>query len=166
VSHAIKTTLKSLDKAQIMSLQLPDSVAGQLASILLPTSFLGGRFRLAGQLEVTLNRSAVVFGRAGLARICLETNTGKVIALVGPRSVKRFVNSTLKAFGDTCEAVSELFPFHPSGSSREAMRTGSDKVASVVRWIDPPAMGRDRFWSTLVDDIQMGSFDPSEIKLV
>jgi hypothetical protein len=79
--------------------------------------------------------------------------------MVTEASPPTFANTSVTHFWDSVRAVTARFPLYSSDDDddEEPFRAGDD-VAAIVSAIDPPAMDTDQFWSTFVDDVQMGDF--------
>ena len=69
-----------------------------------------------------------------------------------------FVNSSIAAFTATVRAVLERFPYYDEDAEFDGIHAVARDLADLIRGIDPEAMADDRFWSTFVDDVEMGDF--------
>jgi hypothetical protein len=75
-----------------------------------------------------------------------------------PRHGVLFVNSSIAAFTETVRVVLERFPYYDEDAELDEVHAAARDLADLIRRIDPKAMRVDRFWSTLVDDVEMGDF--------
>jgi hypothetical protein len=128
----------------------------------IPKEFFGARFRATRKLEPieTSSGTYICFGTSGYGvRICLDPRSGEVIQLVGSEHLRTFVNTSLRQFVKTIQAVLARFPFHGTDATPDDINAAARGVAAIISDVDAPAMIPDRFWSTMIDDIKMGDFD-------
>ena len=137
------------------------------ADISVPKEFFGERYRAATVPEAIQHDSLgrlVCFGRTWLTDpICVEPVTGQVVE-IRPNSADVYVvNSSLRQFTDTVRATIQALPYYEDGSNDEEVRAAVTRLSGIIRDIDPPAMIRHRFWSTFVEDVEMGDFTTDRI---
>ncbi len=89
--------------------------------------------------------------------VCVDPTTGQVLEITRQGTVL-FVNSSIAAFTETVRAVVERFPYHDEDAEFDEIHAVARDLADLIRGIDPEAMADDRFWSTFVDDVEMGDF--------
>jgi hypothetical protein len=133
-----------------------------------PDTLLGGRYRALDQMRVVASSGGPViqFGSARSGLMCVEPSSGNVVALAHEGGPSVFVNVSVKHFADATFAVTEMFPFYSADDEDEnddILIDVGNTIAEKLRRIDPESMVRDRFWSTLVDDIQMGNFHTEDV---
>lgn len=123
--------------------------------------------RVSGSLErlATRDGDLVCFAKGDVGTmICLDPRTLHVVEVTSSGFQRAmFVNTSVELFSRTVAAVAAQFPFHSTEAEIETLHQDAERVADLVRGIDPLAMERDRFWSTLVDDIEMGNFYPARV---
>jgi hypothetical protein len=124
-----------------------------------PEELLGGRYRSTDAITYLPcgKRMLLQFGTGLGSPMCLDVSTGEIVT-VAPKSTVQFVNSSLERFVDTAVAVTALFPFYGEAEIESEAEGAGFRVADAIRSVEPRAMDRDLFWSTLVDDITMGDF--------
>jgi SUKH-4 immunity protein len=100
------------------------------------------------------------FASSGLgASLLVEPVLGEVLFLVTVRgAVPAFVNSSLAQFTATVREVVDRYPYYSLTSSADEVAAAAAEVAGIIGAIDPPALGRDLYWSTFVDDMRAGAF--------
>jgi len=89
--------------------------------------------------------------------VCVDPTTGQVLEITRQGTVL-FVNSSIAAFTETVRAVVERFPYHDEDAEFDEIHAVARDLADLIRGIDPEAMADDHFWSTFVDDVEMGDF--------
>jgi hypothetical protein len=111
-------------------------------------------------VEVPPLGTLIRFASSGLgASLLVEPVLGEVVFLVTVRgAVPSFVNSSLAQFTATARAVVDRYPYYSLTSSAEEVIATAGQVAEIIAAIDPPALGRDLYWSTFVDDMRAGAF--------
>jgi hypothetical protein len=128
-----------------------------------PKDLFGGRYTAVDDLTV---RDAPGFGRVvqfGSVMqddpICVDPATGQVLELPHvSHAAPLVVNSSLNAFTETVRVVLERFPYYDEDAEFEEIRAVAHELGDLIRRIDPVAMATDQFWSTFVDDVEMGDF--------
>jgi hypothetical protein len=146
---------------------LSSEVVDQLANRGVPLDFFHGRYMAASTLRLarsTRSQSLVCFGRTGLAgSICIEPRTGEVVELQSDDGDAKFVNSSLRQFTDIVQATIERFPFYDRDDAYAEVERVARELKAIVMRLDPPAISRDLFWSTFIDDVLIGDFSTQEI---
>ena len=89
--------------------------------------------------------------------VCVDPTTGQVLEITRQGTVL-FVNSTIAAFTETVRAVLERFPYYDEDAEFDEIHAVARDLVGLVRRIDPEAMADNQFWSTFVDDVEMGDF--------
>lgn len=150
--------------------RLPE-VQRMLFSTGLPRNFLGPLYSAADRLEIIdvspLGR-LIRFGSSSHFSdgLFIDPSTGEIID-VTRCEVRSFVNSSLEQFGQTVTAVVERFPFYSRGSdfdvNDEEVAAAVRDLSAIIGRIDPPAMVRDRYWSTFVDDVAIGDYATEDV---
>jgi hypothetical protein len=90
--------------------------------------------------------------------MCTDVATGSIVIL---QAGVGFVSSSLEKFIETVKAVTARFPFYSVKdlSVDDGVVDGAVKdVMDAIRSVDERALEEDGFWTSLVDDIQMGDF--------
>lgn len=133
------------------------AIADEISRLGVPAS-LFGRYLACSHLEYVVRDEASYICLAVGAGVphCVRVGRGDLVALHPGSTPVRLVNTSLRAFIDTAIAVTENFPNHSLEDGVEAYIHAAKVVAGIVAAIDPPAVTRHSFWSTLVDDITMG----------
>jgi hypothetical protein len=54
--------------------------------------------------------------------------------------------------------VLKRFPCYDEDAEFDEIHAVARELADLIHEIDPEAMADDRFWSTFVDDVEMGDF--------
>jgi hypothetical protein len=105
------------------------------------------------------------FASAGLAdAICGDPGTGEVVYVVNVRGAPTsFVNSSLPQFTRTVKAVVERFPYYGRDASDDEIDSASQSLQSIIHNIDPAAMIPDRYWSTFIDDVEIGDLSTEDV---
>jgi hypothetical protein len=146
----------------------PWDVQQVLTTIGVPRQLLSGKYaamRDLEVLEVPTQGRVICFGTSGRwSRICLDPRNGEVTEVIMTRQpTANLVNSSLKQFIDSVQAITDLFPFYLSDSTLEDAINSGNNVADALKRIDPAAMGPDTFWSTFVDDLKMGDYPTEQV---
>ena len=89
--------------------------------------------------------------------ICVDPTTGQVLEILR-KGTALFVNSSIAAFTEIVRAVLARFPYYDEDAEFDEIDAVARDLADLIRGIDPEAMADDRFWSTFVDDVEMGDF--------
>lgn len=154
--------LRRFSEQEVRRVGLSKELAVELSAGGVPVDVLGRFEAVREPYEVsTATRRVVCFGESGLReKICLDPQTGEVVQVGDGREEGTFVNTSLSHFRRVAQMLVERFPFHAAGADLEERERGASAVALAIESIDPCAMVPDRFWSTLVDDIAIGDFDP------
>ena len=128
----------------------------------IPRAFFGERYQALLHPELLVHPrlgSLAVFGRTwGTDPIGVVPKTGEVVEARLQSDETYFVNSSLQQFTDTVRATIEALPYYEDNSSDTQVRSAVHRLTNIIRDIDRSAIRRDQFWSTFVDDVQMGDF--------
>jgi hypothetical protein len=89
--------------------------------------------------------------------VCVDPTTGQVLEITRQGTVL-FVNSSIAAFTETVRAVLERFPYYDEDAEFDEIHAVARDLADLIHGINPEAMADDGFWSTFVDDVEMGDF--------
>ena len=125
-----------------------------------PRDLFSGRYTSAQKpvvLDVPEHGQLIQFGLTMRDPVCVDPTTGQVLEIIRKGGVL-FVNSTLAAFTETVRAVLARFPYYDEDAEFDEIDAAARDLAGLIRGIDPEAMVPDRFWSTFVDDVEMGDF--------
>lgn len=129
-----------------------------------PRVFFHRRYRSLAQaqwVEVPGRRQLVWFGNSrSTGRVVLDAITGEVLEIIEASNTPRvaFINTSLDAFARTAEAALARFPFYSRDDELEARRRVAEELSAAMTQIDPLSMRSDQFWSTFVDDVEIGDF--------
>ena len=93
------------------------------------------------------------------APMCLDVASGEVVC-VGPHGQVYNVNSSLRSFVDSLDAIEAAAPLSPRNPAYDTYQAAADQVHAVLTSIDPPALAdATGFWQTILDDIASGDYD-------
>lgn len=133
-----------------------------------PKNFIGPRYRAASNVTI-LNRHdgdrILRFGSSGLSdAIGVQLATGNVVDVINVRGFPLlFVNTSIEQFALTVKAVVGRFPYYNESATDEEIEAAAADVKGMIRRIDPAAVVPDRYWSTFVDDMEMGDLSTEEV---
>jgi hypothetical protein len=137
----------------------------------LPRNFLGPLYSAAEKLAIVdvppLGR-LIRFGNSSHFSdgLFINPGTGEIVD-VAQGQVRSFVNSSLEQFGQTVSAIVVRFPFYSRDAeyavNDEAVAAAVLDLSAIIDRIDPPAMIKDRFWSTFVDDVAIGDYATEDV---
>lgn len=168
---------RSTAQVRATSAIAPD-VAEHLEVIGLPAVLFGGRFRLDRELQRVRRPDGYSLLRLGdvmlATALCVDPMTGRVVEIWDSGRLRAlrigklpwresFVNSTLGKFVETATAVIDRLPYYHGDSSLEERRSVARELGAMIESIDPPAMDSDLFWSTFVDDVEIGDFATEDL---
>jgi len=125
-----------------------------------PRDLFSGRYTCVQRpavLDVPEHGRLIQFGLTMQDPVCVDPTTGQVLEIIRKGSVL-FVNSSLAAFTETVRTVLARFPYYEEDAEFDEIDAAARDLADLIRGIDAEAMTVDRFWSTFVDDVQMGDF--------
>lgn len=135
-----------------------------------PKSFIGRRYTVNAGLSLLMSKNdepLVRFGSTGLVgSICVDIATGKVVEVINagvPSSPMLFVNTSLTQFTQTVKAIIDRFPYYGQEATDDEIDLVASELLDVVRNIDPEAAVPDRYWSTFVDDVQIGDLSTEAV---
>jgi len=149
---------------ETVSVPLPTpSGASPQRAIEVAVGLIGRSYQATDQpgMQLVGERSLFCFGRAGLHRqICLDVNDGTVVEYIGSNDGPvRFMNSSIEAFNRCVEAAIRRYPYYGLNSDLSDRHTISTELAEQIAAIDPAALAdKDSFWSTFVDDVEIGDY--------
>jgi hypothetical protein len=134
----------------------------------IPRRFIGRWYWAAHDLSVierTDGSRILRFGFSGLfSEIGLDLASAEVIAVVNSTPRTEFlVNSSLEQFTSTVDALIARFPFYDADAERAELNTIGSELLGTIRSIDPEAAVADRFWSSFVDDAEMGDLSTEDV---
>lgn len=134
----------------------------------IPTSFLRRRYQSDPSVSfVGLPGGGWMlrFGTTGSGNaVGVDLQNGAVIEVLDlPNSPNLFVNSSLRQFANTVIAVSSRYPYYDQDADLEEREAVAGDILGVIREIDPEAAVPDRFWSTFVDDMEIGDLSTQDI---
>jgi len=143
---------------------VPDDVrmaANDLTRQGVPKALLRHRYQVDEKItHVVVNQKNFLrFGSTiGVSSMCMDVATGSIVILRG--TAVGFVSSSLEKFIETVKAVTARFPFYSEKDVlvEEVVDQAVKDVMDAIRSVDERALEQDGFWTTLVDDIQMGDF--------
>jgi len=133
-----------------------------------PKGFIGRRYVADSSitlLERAGHEQILRFGSSGLAdAIGINLATGHVIEIINaPHSKLLFVNTSIEQFAQTVRAVINRFPYYDSDADEEEIQAVANELRDTIRNIDPAAAVPDRYWSTFVDDVEIGDLSTEAI---
>jgi hypothetical protein len=136
-----------------------------------PRGFIGRRY-LADPTLTLLQVKGIAqilrFGSSGLGdAVGIDFNTGHVLEIIkAPDPVSVFVNTSVRQFTETVKAMIGKFPYYDSVADENKIITVANELGKVVQSIDPEAGIPDRYWSTFIDDVEMGDLSTEAILAV
>jgi len=136
-----------------------------------PEGFIGRRYvadSALTTLEAEGHSQVLRFGSSGLAdAVGIELSSGHVVEIVkAPHSVLILVNKSIGQFAETMKAVMGRFPYYDIDSSEDEIVSVAHELMEIIARIDPEAVVPDRYWSTFIDDIEIGDLSTEAILAV
>jgi len=136
-----------------------------------PKGFIGRRYTADSRLtslETEGHSRVLRFGSSGLTGVVgIELSSGHVVEIVKPQHpVSLFVNTSIVQFTETVKAVINRFPYYDSDSDEEEIGSVAHELMEIIGRIDPEAVVPDRYWSTFIDDIEIGDLSTEAILAV
>lgn len=136
-----------------------------------PRGFIGRRYVADSELtslETEGHSRVLRFGSSGLAdAVGVELNAGHVVEIVNARHpVSVFVNTSIGQFAQTVKAVMGRFPYYDRDSDEDEISSVAHELMETIGFIDPEAVVPDRYWSTFIDDIEIGDLSTEAILAV
>ncbi|MGH3222726.1 MAG: SUKH-4 family immunity protein [Streptosporangiaceae bacterium] len=134
----------------------------------MPKGFIGRRYAADSSL-VLLERpgseAILRFGSSGLADVIgIDLATGHVVEIINaPHSAPLFVNTSIEQFVRTVRAIINRFPYYDSDADEYEIQTVANELREIIRHIDLEAAVPDRYWSTFVDDVEIGDLSTEAI---
>jgi len=133
-----------------------------------PKSFIGRRYTADSELtplETEGSKRILRFGSSGLAdAVVIDLVSGHVLEIVNaPHPVSVFINTSLGQFTRTVRAVISRFPYYDNDSDEDEISGVANELTDIVRSIDPEAVVPDRYWSTFIDDVEIGDLSTEAI---
>lgn len=162
---------------ELVTVPLAADVIGRVGDIAtpirVPRELLSGAvFRTDSEATLVSRPDGTSLLRFGVARLssalCLEPATGAILSTwdadsgvvraVQPSWTESFVNTDIERFVDIARAISSRFPYYTAATFDESIGVVGRELREMISRIDPPAALPDRFWSTFLDDVEMGDF--------
>lgn len=158
----MKVELVTFSQSNAKNLGLDDDVAGFLSDHGVPRRIFDLRASTSLEKVGAPGAEVICFASStGGAKIGIDPRTREVIRLdASAPQGRKFVNTSATLFADTARAVAGQVPFHSPEATADEVRLDAERVAAMIRAIDPGAMEPDRYWSSMVDDIKTRKFDP------
>jgi hypothetical protein len=144
------------------------SVRHALFVVGVPKGFIGRRYAVDSNVTLLAREGSaplVRFGSSGLAdAMCVDIMTEHVIEIINaPASEPLFVNTSIEQFTRTVKAVVDRFPYYVQEASDDEIILVAGELLDIIRSIDPEAAVPNRYWSTFVDDVQIGDLSTEAI---
>jgi hypothetical protein len=136
-----------------------------------PKGFIGRRYAIAPKLTLLAykeEKRLLRFGSSGLAdSICVDLMTGYVVEVINAAGAPLlFVNTSLEKFTQTVKVVLGRFPYYVEGSTDDEIHAVADELLRMISGIDPEAVVPDRYWSTFIDDVEIGDLSTEAISAI
>jgi hypothetical protein len=133
-----------------------------------PKRFIGRRYTADSSvalLDRQDHKPILRFGSTGLSgAIGVDLATGHIVEVIDvPDSPLLFVNTSIEQFTQTVKAVIDRFPYYEEGAAEEEIQGVASELLEKIRNIDPAAAVPDRYWSTFVDDVEIGDLSTEAI---
>jgi len=94
----------------------------------------------------------------------LDADLGSVHFGTGPEDPVWPVNSGVREFVRCLETAQRDFPYYPAGAKREEHVRVADRLAELLRRIDPqPFEAEGAFWPLFVHDVSIGDFSTEDV---
>ncbi|MEV4806622.1 SUKH-4 family immunity protein [Nonomuraea sp. NPDC049421] len=133
----------------------------------IPSGMLGGEYEAAEHLtlmEVPGRGGLIRFGETKNGDICIDPSTGEVLEVIGQkRDCARLANTNIHLFIESVKAVLDRFPFYSVGSDLDSRVIVANDLTELIRAIDSFAVYQDSFWSTFIDDVEIGDYATEEV---
>jgi hypothetical protein len=133
-----------------------------------PKRFIGRRY-MADPSVAILKRQGdgiiIRFGASGLSdAVGVDLATGHVVEVLDVAgSVPLFVNTSVEMFTKTVKAVIGRFPYYDEDATDEQIQTAATDLRNMIERIDSAAIVPDRYWSTFIDDVELGDLSTEAI---
>ena len=157
-------------ESEAMTVLLDDapSVRHALFVIGVPKGFIGRRYAADPGVTPLVREGSdplLRFGSCGLAdAMCVDLVTEHVVEIINAaRSAPLFVNTSIEQFTQTVKALVDRFLYYGHEATGDEMDIVAGELLNVIRSIDPEAAVPDRYWSTFVDDVQIGDLSTEAI---
>lgn len=133
-----------------------------------PKSFIGRRY--TADSDVSLldregHQTILRFGTSGFSdAIGLDLATGNVIEILTVADFAPvFVNKSTEKFTLTVKAVIDRFPYYGQDATDEEIQDVARELRDIIKHIDSEATVPDRYWSTFIDDVEIGDLSTEAI---
>jgi hypothetical protein len=133
-----------------------------------PKGFIGRRYTADSSvalLEQEGREQILRFGSSGLSdAIGVDLVTGHVVEIIDVRAfASLFVNTSIEQFTQTVKAIIDRFPYYDRDTTDEEIQAIASELLHTIRSIDSEAAVPDRYWSTFVDDVEIGDLSTEAI---
>lgn len=88
--------------------------------------------------------------------VCLDLTDGMVVGIDPKRQESYVVNTSLRRFVDSLDAITQATPLSPANPAYSSYEEAADAVRTALTRIDGEAFNLGDFWETLIDDIAVG----------
>jgi hypothetical protein len=95
--------------------------------------------------------------------IAVEVSSGRVVGINHHLNAPLFINSSIPQFTQTVQAAMDRFPYYDEDAEPEECLEAGRDLLDLIASIDAEAAVPNRYWSTFVDDVQMGNYDTQGI---
>lgn len=133
----------------------------------IPAGMLGGEYAAAGELsvmEIPGREPLVRFGETKSGDICVDPNSGEVFEVTGKfRTRACMANASICQFVQSVQVVIKAFPFYSMESDLDERIVVASKLTEAIRRVDSSAIYPDSFWSTFIDDVEIGDYATEEV---
>jgi len=147
--------------------EVTSRVPEELRVLRVPKALIGRSYTANQNAQVVEQNSAtlICFGTSGLSeRICISIDNGRIVQLGHSATPEqRFVNSSLTQFANCVGYVIDRFPFYASGSEVQVREAVSAELATLIRGVDATALEPDSFWSTFIEDVEIGDYSTEDV---
>jgi hypothetical protein len=97
----------------------------------------------------------------------VDLATGEVIEVINLAGAPLlFVNSSIDRFTHVVKGVMARFPYYAASADDADWQAASRDLTAIIGQIDPPAVVPDRYWSTFLDDVEMGDLSTEAVEAV
>ena len=110
-------------------------------------------------------RQLLAFGASGTAgQLCVDLNSGEVVERGPALGPARLVNASVDMFSRSVHSAVAAFPFYDREADDHERRRVARRMASQLGEIDSSSLlDADSFWSTFVDDLELGDYATEDI---
>jgi hypothetical protein len=91
--------------------------------------------------------------------LCIDIETGHVVAIHGADGSVWHVNANVIKFADSLKSFASSFPFYRSGSDPTEWESAAQRFHETLENLDETAFAEDPgYWHTILHDIAIGDY--------